>query len=71
MDDFGVLKQVELDVKDVEKNNLFMDDLGVQKQVELDGKNYQQIARKLYSTTSSVYAKHTISNPDAEQILFW
>ena len=27
--------------------------------------------RKQYSTTSSVYAEHTISNPNAEQLLFW
>jgi hypothetical protein len=27
--------------------------------------------RKIYSTTSSVYAEHTISNPNTEQLLFW
>ena len=31
----------------------------------------QEAVRKFYSTTSSVYAEHTISNPNAEQILFW
>ena len=31
----------------------------------------QETVRKFYSTTSSVYAEHTISNPNAEQILFW
>jgi hypothetical protein len=35
------------------------------------GRSVQEIARKFYSTTSSVYAEHTISNPNAEQILFW
>lgn len=35
------------------------------------GRSVQDIARKFYSTTSSVYAEHTISNPNAEQILFW
>lgn len=31
----------------------------------------QERVRKFYSTTSSVYAEHTISNPNAEQLLFW
>ena len=31
----------------------------------------QETVRKAYSTTSSVYAEHTISNPNAGQILFW
>lgn len=35
------------------------------------GRSVREIARKFYSTTSSVYAEHTISNPNAEQILFW
>ena len=35
------------------------------------GLSVQEIARKFYSTTSSVYAEHTISNPNTEQILFW
>lgn len=34
-------------------------------------RSIQETARKFYSTTSSVYAEHTISNPNAEQILFW
>ena len=35
------------------------------------GRSVREIARNFYSTTSSVYAEHTISNPNAEQILFW
>lgn len=31
----------------------------------------QNSARKFYSTTSSVYAENTISNPNIEHLLFW
>ena len=34
-------------------------------------KGVQERFRKIYSTTSSVYAEHTISNPNTEQLLFW
>lgn len=34
-------------------------------------RSLQDKARKFYSTTSSVYAEHTISNPNTEQLLFW
>jgi hypothetical protein len=31
----------------------------------------QQAIRRFYSTTSSVYAEQTITNPNVEQLLFW
>jgi hypothetical protein len=27
--------------------------------------------RRPFSTTSSVYAEHTLSNPDNEQVIYW
>jgi hypothetical protein len=29
------------------------------------------LARRAYNTTSSVYAEHTLSNPDNEQVIYW
>ena len=46
---------------------------GVGETSKLDGiiaDSIQESARKFYSSTSSVFAEHTISNPNCEQILF-
>mmetsp|Transcript_7260 Transcript_7260/g.7343 ORF Transcript_7260/g.7343 Transcript_7260/m.7343 type:complete len:481 (-) Transcript_7260:770-2212(-) len=37
---------------------------------ENESAEISRLDRKFYSTTSSVFAEHTISNPDSEQILF-
>lgn len=63
-----------------DENNAYTDEENQDNQIDGDNNesdcigltlSVQEIARKFYSTTSSVYAEHTISNPNTEQILWW
>ncbi len=36
-----------------------------------NGSEFSSERRRPYSTTSSVYAEHTLSNPDNDQVIYW
>jgi pyridoxine/pyridoxamine 5'-phosphate oxidase len=47
------------------KEELFMHN-SLEQQIRITGKT-----RKIYSSTSSVYAEHTLSDPNNDQVLYW